>query len=112
MLLRRQNRIWEQKYGKDAKHLRNQSEKGNASASYRGQVHGRGRGRGGRGGPSPSFSRADGSRGGREGQNPRKRTTDLHPSWEAKRKAKQRELEQMSAAAAGGQHTGKKVKFD
>src|SRR5258708_5084004 len=105
--------IWEKKYGKDAKHLQNQNEKGNVRSSLHG-THGQVQGRG-RGGPGSTFPRNDASkvtRGGKEGPKVRNRVANLHPSWEAKRKAKQRELAQMSAAASGAQHMGKKIKFD
>ncbi|KAJ5105704.1 Bud-site selection protein BUD22 [Penicillium alfredii] len=110
--------LWEKKYGQKANHVRQESQqqrknkdsgwdvrRGAVDSDLRG---GRGGGRGGRGGFSAQ-SRRDGHAGsrahpGKNEQGPPKDTGPLHPSWEAKRKAK----DQANTAA----FQGKKVTFD
>ncbi|KAF8327468.1 Bud-site selection protein [Cantharellus anzutake] len=74
---------------------------GRSASSGRGSFGARGNDRGSQRGSGRGTGRGRGST----------QTNELHPSWEAKRIAKQRESQQMSATLSG-RSGGKKIKFD
>ncbi|KAH6605900.1 bud22 family [Trichoderma cornu-damae] len=116
--------IWEKKYGASAKHLQKAAAKGGRDAGWdmkRGAVgpedQGRGKGwkRGGRlasrpaGGDKRGYSQGRGGNSPQESRAPPKPTKKddqgpLHPSWEARKKAKQ--------AEKGAAFSGQKIVFD